>query len=145
MILTTFKLTVSMMFVIAAALAFGFTNRAFAHEQKTEERSAQAGITYSYTAQPSDSYSKVARKAVQTYGLKEKINLSQAGIIYAETNLALAAGSPALNVGQKVEIKESAIHEWVDKASKLTEAQTAAWNYYVQFVDFNTNNVGESR
>ena len=85
----------------------------------------------------------MARKAVQTYGLKNKVSLSPASIIFAETNLTREAGSPQLNLGQKVEIKESTIHEWVDKAQNLSDAQEAAWNFYVQFVNFDTKNVGE--
>ena len=109
-----------------------------------EAASDRADATYSYVAQSGDSYTKIARKAVQTYGAINKVNLSQAGIIFAETNLTLAAGSPELNLGQKVEIRESDIHQWADKAQDLTDAQEAAWDYYVQFVNFNTDKVGES-
>jgi hypothetical protein len=87
----------------------------------------------------------MARKAVQTYGLKNKINLSGAQIIFAETNLTKEAGSPLLDLNQKVEIKESAVHTWVDKAVQLTKTQQDRWNFYVQFVNFNTDNVGESK
>lgn len=128
-----------------AALTVTAAPLATAHTQDDKAKQAEAKAVYSYVAQPSDSYTKIARKAVQTYGLKHKINLSQAEIVFAETNLTLAAGSPILNVGQKVEVKESTIHEWADKAQQLTDTQKAAWNRYVQFVDFNTNNVGQSR
>ena len=141
-LLTTLILTVTLALGLAIAWAFwGGASRVAAHEEKPKP----ADVTYSYVAQSGDSYTKMARKAVQTYGLMNKINLSPAGIIFAETNLTRAAGSPALDIDQKVEIKESALHDWVDKAQKLSDAQEAAWNYYVQFVDFNTDNVGEPR
>jgi hypothetical protein len=101
-------------------------------------------VAYSYVAQPGDSYSLMSRKAVQTYGLKNKVNLSQAQIIYTETHLTQSAGSHDLNVGEKVSITESTIKSWVDKAQKLSDADEAAWNYYVQFANFNTNSVGQS-
>ena len=84
----------------------------------------------------------MARKAIQTYGKKSKINISQAGIVFAETNMTIQAGSPILEIGQKVEIKESVVKDWADKALKLTDAEKSAWNYYVQFVNFNTDKVG---
>ena len=108
------------------------------------ENNQTSEITYKYTAQPGDSYSKIARKAVQTYGLKENVKLTLAQVVYAETNLTLAAQSPELSVGQKLSIKESEVKNVVDKAQKLTDAQERAWNYYVQFINFNTDKVGQS-
>ncbi|MBI2285661.1 hypothetical protein HYU82_02465, partial [Candidatus Saccharibacteria bacterium] len=119
-LLTSFVLTVTLALGLAIAWTFwGGTTQVAAHEEKAKT----ADVTYSYVAQTGDSYTKMARKAVQTYGLKNKVNLSPAGIIFAETNLTRAAGSPQLNLGQKVEIKESTVHEWVDKAQDLTDAQ----------------------
>ena len=139
-LLTVFKLTVVLVVALAAAWVFGTSNKPVsAHEIS----SSQEDEAYSYVAQPGDSYTKMARKAIQTFWITEKIDVSQAGIIFAETNLTKAAGSPALDVGQKVEIKVPALNEWVDKAQELTDAQEATWDYYVQFVDFNTNGVGQ--
>ena len=140
-LLTLFKLTVVLAVALAAAWIFGTNNQQVAAH---EISSSQEDEVYSYVAQPGDSYTKIARKAVQTFGISEKIDLSQAAIIFAETNLTKAAGSPALDVGEKVEIKVPTLNEWVDKAQDLTDAQEAAWNYYVQSVDFNTNDVGQS-
>ena len=140
-ILTTLVLTVTLALGLAIVWTFwGEKTQVAAHEEKNKP----AEVTYSYVAQSGDSYTKMARKAVQTYGLKKKINLSPAGIIFAETNLTQAADSPELNLGQKVEFKESVIHQWVDKAQGLSDAKEAAWNYYVQFVNFDTKNVGET-
>lgn len=107
--------------------------------------STQSGPSYNYVAQSGDSYSGLARKAIQTYGLKNKVKLSGAQIVFAETNLAQAADSPLLLAGQKVSISESTVKDWVQKAQKLTDAQEQAWDYYVQSVDFNTNAAGQSR
>ncbi len=105
----------------------------------------EASVEYSYVAQAGDSYTKIARKAIQTYGFKKKVSISQAKIIFAETNLTQEAGSPRLEIGQKVSIKESVVKKWVDSAQKLSAAQEAAWQYYVQFVDFNTSAIGQVR
>ena len=115
-------------------------------EEVTPSAQEQAtDVTYSYVAQPGDSYTKLARKAVQTYGAKHNVNVSQAGIIFAETNLARQAGSPQLNISQKVDIKESVVKDWVDKATRLSDAQKAAWGHYIQFVNFDTSQVGEAK
>jgi hypothetical protein len=113
------------------------------NDNKSDQSSSQPSVVYTYTAQPGDSYTKMARKAVQTYGITEKVNLTQAGIVFAETNLTQQAGSPEINEGQKVEIKQSDVKTWVDKAKDLSDAQQAAWNQYVPFVNFDTSKVGE--
>ena len=108
------------------------------------QNNSKSDASYNYTAQPGDSYTKMARKAVQTYGIMTKTNLSGAQIIYAETNMTQQANSLFLNEGQKVSISQSTVKSWVDSSKKLSAAQLSAWEYYVQFVDFNTSNIGQS-
>lgn len=115
------------------------TSQAESNDKKTDK------VTYNYTAQAGDSYSQFARKAIQTYGKINKVNLSQAQIVYAETTMTLAAGSPVLNEGEKRSIDESSVKEVVEKAGKLSEAQKAAWNVYTAGVNFNTDKVGERK
>lgn len=112
--------------------------------QAQEGDNRDSATTYSYVAQKGDSYSLIARKAVQTYGITNKVNLSEGQIIFAETNLTQEAGSPALAAGQKVEIKQETVKSWVEKAEKLSDTQKTAWSYYAQFANFNTNAVGQS-
>lgn len=121
------------------------TDKAAAATPAPQARPAQqaAQAVYTYTAQANDSYSLLARKAVQTYGKKFKVNLNQGQILFAETNMTLQAGSPHLALGQAVSVNEATVKDWVEKARKLNAAQVAAWNAYVPGVNFNTNNVGE--
>lgn len=121
------------------------TNKAVAQETTKPKSTETKEKTYNYVAQPDDTYSQMARKAIQTYGVNNKVNLSKAEIIAAETNMTIQAGSPFLNLGQKVEIKESVVKDWVAKAQKLTPEQEAAWNVYAVGVNFNTNAVGQSK
>lgn len=114
-------------------------------QQTQNQQSNTSTAVYKYVAQPGDSYSKIARKAIQTYGLKNKVNLSNAKILFAETNLTQQAGSPLLSVNQAVEIKESTVKDWVERAQKLTATQEAAWNAYTVGVNFNTNAVGQAK
>lgn len=116
-----------------------------AHEGEDHEHEETTSTAYEYTAQAGDSYTKLARKAVQTYGIDNNVNLSGAEIVFAETSLTAEAKLPAVNQGQKINITKDTVKKWVEAAQKLDDATEARWNYYVQFVDFNTNNVGEVR
>lgn len=117
-------------------------------EEQSEDENEQEGedtATYEYVAQPGDSYSKMARKALQTFGLETETNLSGAQIVFAETNLTLAAGSPVLALGDQISISRSLVSEWVERAKELSEDRQAQWQVYADQVDFNTDNVGEAR
>ncbi len=111
-------------------------------EVPAEETSSEA---YNYVAQEGDSYSVLARKAVQTYGIINSVNLSGAEIVFAETNLTRTAGSPAINTGQEVSINVADVQKWVEASQALSDAEEALWEVYVPFVDFNTDTVGEAR
>lgn len=99
--------------------------------------------TYEYVAQPGDSYSVLARKAVQTYGLENKVSLSEAQIIAAETWLTINADSPLLDEGQAVSIDKRTVKDQVERAQKLSKAKQALWQPYVAGVNFDTRNNGE--
>ncbi len=113
-------------------------------ENKQTKDNKQEETSYHYVAQPGDSYTLMARKAIQTYGIVNKVNLSKAKIIFAETLLTQQAGSPLLQIGQDITIKESTVKNWVEKANKLSKSEEAAWGAYTIGVNFNTNHVGEA-
>lgn len=107
------------------------------------QESAQSESPYQYVTQPGDSYTLMARKAIQTYGIVNNVELSQAQILMAETHLTQEAGEPYLAVGQEVTIGEAAVEKWVEAAQELSEEKEAAWQHYVPLADFNTDDVGE--
>ena len=144
--------------VVALLLLAAFTDRdqSTTSERKnvdaaSDERSTQKPAssntkqpTYNYLAQTGDSYSKIARKAVQTYGIVNNLKLSLAQIIAAETSLTTKAGSPELNEGQVVSFDPSQVKLAIEAARKLSTADLDSWQAYVADVDFNTNAVGQS-
>ena len=148
-------LTVSLTAVLAVFVLSGATtllpkvaSAAEDTKQKTtttKPTTTTAEKTFAYIAQPNDTYSQMTRKAIQAYSTTNKIKLSNAKIIAAETNLTIQAGSPQLLIGQKVVIKESVVKDWVTKAQKMTPAQEAAWNVYTLGVNFNTSAVGQAK
>lgn len=133
-----------------AGLTFGFVlvpQTATAQEENQEQaqqpqQEESAVENYTYTAKSGDSYTVLARKAVQTYGINNSVNLTPAEIIFVETNLTQAAGEPLLDVGEDVTVDGNLVAEWVKKAQELTEAQEALWQQYVSGVDFDTSNNG---
>lgn len=146
------KTTIVVLLVMAFAALFAISPvRAQEESQETveevqtteEEQTEDNGAVYTFTAQPGDSYTKIARKTTQIYGIETETNMSGEQIVYVETHLTLAAGSPALNVGQEVSISQSLVEEWVDKAINLSEDELSLWTKYANTVDFNTDTVGE--
>lgn len=130
--------------VSAKAVAQSPTQTVAASSSSDTKSNATTEKTYNYVAQAGDSYSLMARKAIQTYGINNKVKLSQAKIIAAETWLTQEAGSPLLSIGEKVTIKDSTVKSWVDKAQKLSATEEAAWNVYAAGANFNTDAVGQS-
>jgi len=109
-----------------------------------EQESANSVLgDYSYKARAGDSYSAMARKAVQTYGINNEVSLTRAGIIFAETNITRDADAQLLAVGQEVTIPAEAVQKYVKAAGKLSKAEQKAWAVYVPGVDFNTDDVGQ--
>lgn len=111
---------------------------------QAEKVQSAAPTNYQYVAQSGDSYSVLARKAVQTYGLINNVNLSLAQIVAAETSLTVTAGSPELSEGQTVKLDAAAVKSAVEAAQKIDAVEAAAWEAYVPSVDFNTNAYGQA-
>lgn len=110
--------------------------------EKKQDATKLASV-YNYTAQPGDSYTVLARKAVQAYAKSEKQKLSSAQIVAAETQLTINAGSIELNEGQTLAIDKAAVKVAVDTAKKLSAASLAAWEVYVPYVNFDTSKAGQ--
>lgn len=144
----TFKISLGVILLAAATAVAILAYQAsrmpnVSAQENNNQQSENKDDSYTYKAQPGDSYTEIARKAVQTYGIDNNVNLTQAGIVFAETNLTNDAGSPELEVGQEVKISKGSVKKYAEEAGKLSDSQQKAWNYYVAFVDFNTNSVGQ--
>ncbi len=142
-------ISASTLFALVFVAGFVIVGRGSASAQELVQENNQQtnnsqSQSFNYVAQPGDSFSLMARKAIQTYGINNKVNLSEAQIIFAETNITQTAGSPVLAQGQKVEINETTVKDWVEKAKSLTAEQQAAWDVYAKQANFNTNKVGQA-
>ena len=146
-ILLTLTLALLGVFVALVATATPVTVNAADNKADSSKQEAKKPEDkgFKYVAQPGDSFSLFARKAIQTYGINNKVKLNPAQIIFAETTLTQAAGSPVLSLGETRTISENSVKEVVEKAGKLTKEQQAAWAVYAVNADFNTDKVGEVR
>ncbi|USN96714.1 MAG: hypothetical protein H6797_00745 [Candidatus Nomurabacteria bacterium] len=108
---------------------------------KAKAEAAKSG-TVTYTARMGDSYTVLARKAVQAYASDTGVTLEPAQIVAAETHLTVDAHSPYLNYGQKVTLDKATVAKAVASAQALTAAQLAAWQVYVPYVSFDTSQNG---
>lgn len=151
-------------FIVALfGLVFTNSNSQTADEQKkaetAEQQKQQAADTkakskeqanqkvtetapYTYSARTGDSYSVLARKAIQAYAKEMKVELSHAQIIAAETNLTIAAGSPELEIQQVVTIDKHSIKSAVQAAQQLSQDEQTAWAVYVPYANFDTSQNG---
>jgi hypothetical protein len=97
----------------------------------TDKSDADAAVEYTYTASAGDSYTGFARQAVDTYVVSQKLNLTPAQRVAAETYLTARANSPYLEIGQSVTIAADDVKSATDQAANLSSDQQAAWQRYV--------------
>lgn len=109
--------------------------------EKAKAEAAKTGEV-TYTARLGDSYTVLARKAVQAYAHDTKVTLKPAQIVAAETHLTVGADSPYLNYGQKVTYDKAVVAKAVAGAQALSATELAAWQAYVPYVVFDTSHNG---
>ena len=91
---------------------------------------------YSVQAKAGDSYMLLARSAVTKHIKDNKLALTGAQRIAAETTLGVAAGLPAVEVGENVTFTKTALQQAVDAAKGLSIEQQAVWAPYAENVIF---------
>ena len=98
---------------------------------KTSSKSDQPG-SYTFTAQPGDSYTLFARQAIQQS--KSGAKLSSAQKVAAETKLAVTANWPAIKLGQTVTIDATDLKQAIDFAINLSPAELSAWQPFADLI-----------
>ena len=91
---------------------------------------------YSVQAKAGDSYMLLARSAVTKHIKDNKLTLTGAQRIAAETTLGVAVGLPELEVGENVTFTKTALQQAVDAAKGLSIEQQAVWAPYAENVIF---------
>ena len=96
----------------------------------TDSSAKSPSEDYTYTAASGDSYTALARTAISSYASKNKLNLTSAQRIAAETNLAAVAGTPELAIGQVITFATASLKSATDAAKSLSANELAAWQPY---------------
>ena len=94
---------------------------------------------YTYTARAGDSYTAMARSSVALYMQAQKLTLSPAQRVAAETYLTQAVGAPLLDVAQSVTIAGESVKDAVEKAQSLSDDELAAWDIFADQVDWDND------
>lgn len=106
-----------------------------------EEVSGSSDSSFNYTAKKCDNLTILVRNALMRFDKsKDDVELSNAQIVFAETNIVQQLGSYHLAIGQEVDIPEDLVEKYVNEAKQLSETQIAAWDVYAKRVDFSEIN-----
>jgi len=93
--------------------------------------------SYLYIAQECDNMSILVRRSVTLYDEgNDSIELTQAQVIYIETNIVQEMGPRLLDVGENFEVTRSLIEKYVALSPGLSEAALTAWDGYVSAATF---------
>ena len=83
--------------------------------------------SYTYVVQEGDSYSIIARRAINEHGGS---SLSSAQKIAAEAKLVEQAGWPEVDAGQSVRIDSAALSQAISSARSMTADEQQMWQSY---------------
>ncbi len=97
---------------------------------------SQSQAQYTFVATSGDSLTLFARRAVDQYAKEQKVNITPAARVYAETNIVQELGSRFLNLGENVSIPRALVEKYVKSSQTLSADTVAAWDVYAAQVDF---------
>lgn len=95
-------------------------------DKKTDKPTTGSDESYAYTAAAGDSYTALARAAIDTYATAHKLNLNNSQLLQAEVTLANNAGSPLLEIGQAVSIKQADIAAALGSGAATNDATSSS-------------------
>lgn len=108
-----------------------------------EKKSPTSAKTLTYIARAGDSYTGIARAAVARVAATEKLTLSPAQKVAAETFLTQAAGAGELAVDQTVALSADEVKKAIAQAQDLSDEELAAWDVFANQVDFDADDTPE--
>lgn len=95
---------------------------------------------YEFVAVAGDNMSKLTRRAIDLYDqADETIELTEAQVIYIETNIVQSYGPKLLDIGDNFLVQRTDIEKYISMAPGLNDAQLAAWDSYAQTASFELN------
>ncbi len=98
--------------------------------------------SYQYIVQPSNNMSILARRSITLYDqANDTIELTEAQVIFIETNIVQEMGPRLLDVNENFEVTKDLIEKYVAEAPGLSEATLAAWDGYAQNATFELSDI----
>ncbi len=131
------KLALVLVFV---GLGLTFSTKAYAEENQPEPVQ-----NYQYKVEESNNLTRLVRRSLQLYDERDSsLAMSEAQIIYAETNIVQKLGAYQIDVKQVVDVPSDLVAEFAKNSQNLSEKQLATWSKYVSRADFDLDNIKPS-
>lgn len=107
-------------------------------QENDEDDSNQAiSVDFKFIAEPCDNLTKLVRRSLLVYDdQNNQIELTEEGIVFAETNIVQMLGAYMLDIGDEVVIDAELVEKYAMESLGLSESQVAAWSIYVPVVDY---------
>ena len=114
-------------------------------ETNTPTQAAQdkEKANYTYVARNGDSFVLMARASIDRYAKSIHASMTPAQRVAAETLLMDRAGSPELDVEQRVTLSADDVKKAVEEAQSLSDDELDGWSYFADQIDFDTDNPPE--
>lgn len=109
--------------------------------QATQDKKDNA--SYTYVARNGDSFVLMARASIDRYAKSIHASMTPAQRVAAETLLMDRAGSPELDVEQRVTLSADDVKKAVERAQSLSDDELDGWSYFADQIDFDTDNPPE--
>ena len=109
--------------------------------QATQDKKDNA--SYTYVARNGDSFVLMARASIDRYAKSIHASMTPAQRVAAETLLMDRAGSPELDVEQRVTLSADDVKKAVEEAQSLSDDELDGWSYFADQIDFDTDNPPE--
>ena len=109
--------------------------------QATQDKKDNA--SYTYVARNGDSFVLMARASIDRYAKSIHASMTPAQRVAAETLLMDRAGSPELDVEQRVTLSADDVKKAVEEVQSLSNDELDGWSYFADQIDFDTDNPPE--
>ena len=109
--------------------------------QATQDKKDNA--SYTYVARNGDSFVLMARASIDRYAKSTHTSMTPAQRVAAETLLMDRAGSPELDVEQRVTLSADDVKKAVEEVQSLSNDELDGWSYFADQIDFDTDNPPE--
>lgn len=115
-------------------------------EPATETQDQQVATQdYGYTAKKSNNLTLLVRRSLQLHDeANEQVSLSEAQIVYAETNIVRELGAFAIDVGQEVTVPADLVAKYAASSQDLSASQLKAWERYAKVATFDLSQIEPS-